>query len=170
MFQTTLNTPSIYSEKSRDFQLLSTIIDVYLNSVRSNASKMRYQISPTMCDERLLSLLCTRFGFFTSEYLPSAVVRNILSLFFEIRRNKGTRVGIQLAAHAALSTYPLLSTITTSISNTNYEVTIDCVCQDWFDIDERYIREVMKYTLPTGYLLKLVQKVNDDSKIIYITL
>ena len=170
MFQTTLNTPSIYSEKSRDFQLLSNIIDVYLNSARGNANKMRYQISPNMCDERMLSLLCTRSGFFTSEYLPSSVLRSILSLFFDIKKNKGNIVGIQLAARAVLSTYPLVQDIQVTIENTTYEVVITCECQKWFEIDERYIREVMRYTLPTGYLLKLIQKVGSTSKIIYITL
>ena len=183
MFTTTQNVPSIYVEKSRDFQLLCNIIDVFVNSVTGNANKMQLQNSAQFCDERLLPLLATYVGFFTQEYLPAAVQRNIISVFPFIIKNKGNKQSIDVAATAALRVYPLINSIETTIINRInigtekdpvykpvYKVVVTCNCQNWFDIDERYIREVMKYTLPTGYLLALVQKVGDETRTRYITL
>lgn len=170
MFTTTQNVPAIYVEKSRDFQLLCNIVDVFVNSVTGNANKMQLQNSAQFCDERMLPLLATYVGFFTQEYLPAAVQRNIISVFPFIIKNKGNKQSIDVAAKAALRVYPLINSITTSIKNDTYTVFIFCDCQNWFDIDERYIREVMKYTLPTGYLLALIQKVGAEERVRYITL
>lgn len=172
MFNTSKNVPVIYPEKSRDFQLLSTLVDLFVNSVRGNTSKMPLQISSQFCDERLLPLLAIRKGFFTNEYLPSKVQRSILSVFYTIRKSKGSKASIELAARAALKNYLYLSSVTVNVINGEdiHTVLINCSCSEWFDIDERYIREVMKYTLPTGYLIQLEQKVGDVTKTIYITL
>lgn len=175
MFSASKNVPVIYPEKSRDFQFLCTLVDLFINSTRGNASKMALQISPQFCDERLLPLLAIRKGFFTNEYLPSKVQRSILSVFSIIQKSKGSKESIELAARAALKDYPYVSSITVNVINKEtdqdvYTVVISCSCSEWFSIDERYIREVMKYTLPTGYLLQLEQKVGNVSKTIYITL
>lgn len=175
MFVTHQNVPSIYPEKSRDFQLLSALIDVFVNSVRGGANKMSLQLSPELCDERMLSLVATRKGFFTSEYLPAAVQRNILAVFSQLRRMKGSQEALKISARAALKAYPLIDSVKVGITNKEgknkvYEVVIKCVCVDWFDIDERCIREVMRYVLPAGYIIKLEQIVDDTTKVVYITL
>lgn len=171
MFNTSKNVPVIYPEKSRDFQLLSVLVDLFVNSTRGNTSKMSLQLSSQFCDERLLPLLAIRKGFFTNEYLPSKVQKSILSVFSIIRKSKGSQASIELAARAALKDYPYVSSVTVSVNNEDkHTVLITCSCSEWFDIDERYIREVMKYTLPTGYLLQLDQKVGNIAKTIYITL
>lgn len=106
MFDSKQNVPYIYPEKSRDFQLLCSLLNTYINVLRGNTNKMQLQVTPCDADERILSLLSTLEGV-TVKDTPSEILRNVLSTFNFAKCHKGTVSGISaLVKSVAISVAP----------------------------------------------------------------
>ena len=183
MFKTEQSVPRVYPERSRDFQLLGRLFDACVNALLGQSNKLKYQLSPKLCDERFTSLLATRLGLVTDEYLPDYVARNLLAVFPYARKNKGNILGLTVSVTAALKTYSSvlvtsredatgnvvpLSPITVDITNKDgtsevYELQITIVCSKKFPVDERYLREILKYVLPTGYFIHIIEKDKEEN-------
>lgn len=176
MFKTETSVPRIYPEKSRDFQLLCRLTDMYVNGLLGNIDRLKYQLSNDLCDERFTGLLADKVGFFTDEYLPDDVFRSIISVFPYVRKNKGNSLGIKTAVIAALSPYKNFmegeDLIKVDADNDTHEVVITIKCSKVFDFDSRYLREVLKYCLPTGYFIHVIEKDPSEKDVYnnYITL
>lgn len=155
MFYTNEQVPVIYPEKSRDFQLLATLLDTYINAVKGYADRIKFQISPAKCEEQFLELLCTRYGFFHKNYLPAAILRRILAVFPEAIRWKGSLRGISTAVQAVLSYYADVYNVGFDVKHYQYnrrreQLIIKAKCYFLENIDITYLQDILRYVVPAG--------------------
>lgn len=152
------NVPEVYVEQSRDFQLLCRMFDVIFNGTLVNADKIRLQLDPRTCDDRLLPLLASYLGFFPQIDIPADVVRNILSVFPTLIKYKGTEKAIRLACLAVLRFYSDLYQVNVSREEDTYNLIIT---SDGIIDNTAYLEEVLRYVCPAGikYTLQLGGKV-----------
>ena len=83
-------TPEYFSEKSRDFQLLCRILNIFLNSSVEQGRKIVGNWSIATLDESLLALMARRLGFMEGSYIPPAILRNICKSYPRILKYTGT--------------------------------------------------------------------------------
>ena len=170
MFYTNQQVPIIYPEKSRDFQLLATLLDTYINAVKGYADRIKFQISPEKCEEQFLELLCTRYGFFHKNYLPAAILRRILSVFPEAIRWKGSLRGISTAVQAILSYYSDVYNVKFEVKHYDeYTLRIKSKCYFLENIDITYLQDILRYVVPAGTSVVL-EKYYRENPVPYETL
>lgn len=156
------NTPEIYSEESRDFQLLCRILNIFLNALIEKTNKIVYDTSTDTLDENLLFLMARRLGFTTHKYFPATILKNICENFPYLINHKGTKDAIEKAAYTVLSANqdvvylevkmePSLHSINIQ-SNASYE-------------DLEYLNELLTFIVPAGVQWKYVSKLL--SEVIY---
>lgn len=149
------NTPEIYSEESRDFQLLCRILNIFLNALIEKTNKIVYDTSTDTLDENLLFLMARRLGFTTHKYFPATILKNICENFPYLINHKGTKDAIEKAAYTVLSANqdvvylevkmePSLHSINIQ-SNASYE-------------DLEYLNELLTFIVPAGVQWKYVSK------------
>lgn len=113
------NTPEIYGEESRDFQLLCRILDIYINGAIEKASKINSNLNTDYIEEKLLPLLARKLGFNSKIYFPPKMLRNICEVFPDVMRNKGTKSAIFKAAYAVLSANQNVNILKIILKNKN---------------------------------------------------
>ena len=151
MFYTNEQVPVIYPEKSRDFQLLATLLDTYINAVKGYADRIKFQISPAKCEEQFLELLCTRYGFFHKNYLPAAILR-----------------GISTAVQAILSYYPDVYAVEFAVEHyqnkrRREQLIIKAKCYFLENIDITYLQDILRYVVPAGTSVVLEKYYRENS-------
>ena len=153
--------PDVYTRKSRDFQMFCSVLDVLFGEIKFNIDSILDVADTTKCNQRLLSLLQTKLGFFTNEYIRGNQLREILTAFPAILRNKGSLQGIEQAVRLAMriegknddcavviknkgttknSSYIITIGLTDSITNINI------------------LNELLKYVVPAGYIVEYGKK------------
>ena len=90
------NTPSIYCQKSRDFQLFCRLYDIAFNSTKFSIDSLQRASSTKECDAVLLELLKTKLGLFTHKESSDDELRQVLQAFPTIVRYKGSERAINL--------------------------------------------------------------------------
>lgn len=146
------NTPSIYTEQSRDFQLFLRLYDCIINGVKFDIDSVSNLNNPALANDRILNLLCTRVGFFPKRDYDSTLLRYILESFSYLIKNKGNKVGIEGAICTVLEAEGDFSTPTVVIDNTNYVVNIYTSSRIY---NKKALNEVLRYILPIGYELNI---------------
>ena len=157
------NVPCVYTDRSRDFQLLCRIIDIYLCGSINRTANMRNQLDLDNCNEDLLWAIAYMQGFTTKKFVPPAVLRNICKVFPYCIKRKGTAEAVRVAAYAVLSVDRLISGIDvtpisggaeydSSSTQEPYTIYIECNVQSTYQSPYlRYLDEVLAFILPTGY-------------------
>ena len=157
------NVPCVYTDRSRDFQLLCRIIDIYLCGSINRTANMRNQLDLDNCNEDLLWAIAYMQGFTTKKFVPPAVLRNICKVFPYCIKRKGTAEAVRVAAYAVLSVDRLISGIDvtpisggaeydSSSTQEPYTIYIECNVQSTYQSPYlRYLDEVLTFILPTGY-------------------
>ena len=157
------NVPGVYTDRSRDFQLLCRIIDIYLCGSINRTANMRNQLDLDNCNEDLLWAIAYMQGFTTKKFVPPAVLRNICKVFPYCIKRKGTAEAVRVAAYAVLSVDRLISGIDvtpisggaeydSSSTQEPYTIYIECNVQSTYQSPYlRYLDEVLAFILPTGY-------------------
>lgn len=157
------NVPGVYTDRSRDFQLLCRIIDIYLCGSINRTANMRNQLDLDSCSEELLWAIAYMQGFTTKKFVPPAVLRNICKVFPYCIKRKGTAEAVRVAAYAVLSVDRLISGIDvtpisggaehdSSSTQEPYTIYIECNVQSTYQSPYlRYLDEVLTFILPTGY-------------------
>ena len=102
-------TPQIYTEESRDFQLLSRLYDSTFNGVKFDTDSILSLINTKECRTSVLQLLQTKLGFFTERKLDDEKLRSILECFPILVRNKGSLRAIKEALYLFLRMYSVSS-------------------------------------------------------------
>lgn len=167
-FRLAENVPEVYTNTSRDFQMMCNLFDAMNMGVKYDIDTI-----PTVTDTRfmrdsLLPLLKTTFGFNTNLEIPTEVLRIILISYPYFIKYKGCLRGIQEAALAFLKSQNIKGDVSVEVFNAS---TIEDRYSDRSDSIETYIvklnlesavvnidilDEVFKYILPTGYLVRYV--------------
>lgn len=150
MFRLQNNTPEVYTNNSRDFQLFERLFDTIINGVRFDINTIPDILNSFTINERMLDLLCTKIGFFTRENIPNDVLRVILNSFPYAVKNKGSKTGILYAVCTILKMEGTFEVPEIIIDNTNY------VVQVFTNEDiknKKALKEYLKYIIPVGYTL-----------------
>ena len=154
VFRVQDKTPEVYTSTSRDFQLIGRLYDCIINGVKFDADSILDNINTDNIDSRLLKLLQTKIGFFSSKDITDESLRYILKAFPEIIKHKGSIKSIRQAVCTFLKLNGIKSTIyinktNNSLSNPyTIEIGIDDTITNTYILDE-----ILKYILPTGYTI-----------------
>lgn len=167
VFKTRNNVPEVYTNRSRDFQLISNTLDCIYNYLLSNKSKMDYLDDIEVVDSKLLDLLKDYLGFFTDQYYPENLLRSILINFPAMIKNKGNYNGVKIAVEALQNAFTNISFIDIirkeenkdGASLTGYDNSIFEISTDGVVISQNYIDDVLSYVLPIGALIDRIYTV-----------
>ena len=167
MFDTKLNVPYIYPEKSRDFQLLCALLNTYINTLRGNTNKMQFQVSPADADERFLSLLCTVYSV-DVENLNAKVVRSVLSAFNSARCNKGNVNGIKLLVKSLVNPLAIDASVMTLVVNNNTDFSaLTPKLEEWIfnykQVGKHYVNGKLSYAWLQEYIEEQLKTETDDA-------
>lgn len=148
MFRLQDNTPEVYVNNSRDFQLFCRVYDCLVNGVRFDINSMTNVLDAMTINDNMLPLLSTKLGFFTKENIPNDVLRVILKSFPYAVKNKGSVRGIQYAVCAILKMEGTFEIPEIIIDNDEYIVRIYTQVDI---INKRPLRAYLEYIVPLGY-------------------
>lgn len=162
MFYVEQNVPDIYIQESRDFQLFSRLYDLVFQASRFSIDSLE-QVSDTMrCNDRILSLIATKVGFFTNLNLTDITFRKILSAFPYIIKYKGSLKGIKLVAN-------LFERITnTSVTIDNNADRISVIFENSTE-NVQLLYHLMEYIRPTGTFVDYIVRSKTEYASDYVT-
>ena len=151
-------TPEIYSNESRDFQLLERLYDCICNGIQYNISTMPSILNTKKCRDIMLPLLQTKLGFFTRKEIDNYSLRYVLEIFPLLVKNKGSINAIKQALAMFLKLTNIDSSITVyytkngltiesgaTIPSNTLVIGINAGFQDTLLLDE-----IFKYIVPVG--------------------
>lgn len=156
MFRLQNNTPEVYVNESRDFQLFCRLYDTINNGVRFDSNTITNILNPLLINDRMLDLLATKMGFFTRENIPDNVLRVILNSFPYAVKNKGSIRGIKYAVCSILKLEGTFEEPEVIIDNTTYTVQIYTSVKI---TNKKALIEYLKYIIPIGYTLTIEQHI-----------
>ena len=104
-------TPEIYTQESRDFQLLCRLYDCVLNGVKFDIDTIPSLVNTKDCRNDILQLLATKIGFFTDKKFDDTVMRYVLDSFPTIIRNKGSLLSVKETIYMFLRLHSVPSDI-----------------------------------------------------------
>lgn len=148
MFRLQDHVPQNYINQSRDFQLFCRLYDYINNGIRFDIRSIIDLFNPEKCNDQMLNLYCTKVGFFHKIDIDTALLRNILKVFPEALKYKGTKKGIELAVGAVLKSETSSGTFDIIWpSSDDPDIRI-------YTSDELYnkkaLDEVLRYIMPVG--------------------
>ena len=164
IFRTQNNTPPIYVESSRDFQLFCRLFDTIVNSLRFRIKTILNLTNPMKLNDRMLQLYATKVGFITDKEIDANVLRYILAAFPYIIKNKGTKLGIEQAVYTILKAEntvdpPYVEVINKSYEdgklndNKSYVINIYLAARIYNKVA---LEELLKYVIPAGYIYNIL--------------
>ena len=143
------NTPPVYTDESRDFQLFCRLYDCIINGITYDINTIPNMFDAHKINNQLLSLLSIRQGFLTKKNLNTDIVRAILSVFPYVLKYKGSKKGIELCVNTILKLEGIYEVPRIEIDEQNLMVTIytESIISNRVALDE-----LLKYVLPVGYI------------------
>lgn len=150
--------PEYYIKDSRDFQALTRLLTIVLNSAKVEADAIAYLNDPLLISNNLLSLLQTKVGFWTNYTFTDDEIRIVCDCFCQIVREKGSRNGIVKAIEAYIHTLGISAKFDILIINKDvngnpiYQIDIGI---NSTQKDYSLLIEILKYVIPTGYILNI---------------
>lgn len=151
------NVPEVYPNSSRDFQLLCRALDCVQNGLKYNIDSITDTLNTGVCNNRLLQLLQTKLGFFTTKYIDDDDLRFILMAFPYIVRYKGSRKGINRAVNVFMKLSGVITPYRVVITNKDTDGKPLYIVQIVFEtqLNNTYILdEILKYVLPPCYIIR----------------
>lgn len=94
--------PSVYTHKSRDFQIIGHLYEAIFNSSKLAADMVDRMMPNDNFDERLINLSATTQGFTTKHEYSTRDLSMILSSFASLLKIKGTKKAIDSAINIML--------------------------------------------------------------------
>ena len=151
------NTPPVYTEESRDFQMFLRVYNAAFNSMINDANSILYLTDSKLCKDDILSLVKSRVGFLTRTDISDASLRIILKGFSDVIKYKGTLKGVTLATNLFLNSLNLASDLIV-FYNEEGGLVVDRPINDHTIIiglsalAENYyvLEEILKYVAPAG--------------------
>ena len=163
-------TPQIYTEESRDFQLLSRLYDSVFNGLKFDTDSIVELIDTQQCRTSVLQLLQTKLGFFTEKKIDDEKLRKVLECFPMLVKNKGSLKAVKETLYLFLRMYSVSSELEVYYLKTPYSdpftEDMPCVLANGklpennsliirihsFETkpDTTVIEEIFRYILPAG--------------------
>lgn len=151
IFRLQNNTPDIYVNKSRDFQLLCRAFDCINAGVRYNISGVKRVINTDECINRMLALLQTKLGFFTKYSYNDDDIRAVLKGFPEMVKRKGTVGAIEEAIRVFLRISRIDSVGEVILNQYTRTIQIGLQIEP---TNVSILDEMLRYIIPTGYFVE----------------
>ena len=80
--------PGVYVKESRDFQVLTRLFTLGLNQSKYNADSMQFMNDPLHVNNRLLTLLQQKVGFYTNREFYDDAIRKVCKMFYALVKHK----------------------------------------------------------------------------------
>lgn len=161
IFHLEYNVPDVYVNGSRDFQLFCKLYNLCINASKYDVDSLINIVDTELCRETVLQNLSSRIGYISDYELDSDDLRYLLRAFPIIIKNKGTKLGIIQAVNTFLKLSGVIANIDVSITNNksgsendSYIIRI-LITSDPFSLDERILREILRFVIPTGYIVEI---------------
>lgn len=148
MFLVEHNVPDVYVNESRDFQLVSRLYDLALQSTRFSIDSMDYISDTQQCNDKLLDLIGSKVGFFSNLSVPDDTLRNVLTAFPYIMRHKGSKYAIQLI----LNLFMHITNSRVELEETDDPSIINIVFYDYM-LHVQLLQQLIEYIRPTGVMI-----------------
>lgn len=162
VFRLQENTPEVYTNTSRDFQLIERLYDCVINGIRFDVDSILNIVDTNSIDSKLLSLLQTKIGFFTQNDITDDDLRYILKAFPVIVKNKGSLKGIEGAVNVFLKLKHVNTNVYIKIFNKQGQYPyIVQIGLNMPYMDTALLDEILKYVLPTGYVVSYMFNNNE---------
>lgn len=162
VFRLQENTPEVYTNTSRDFQLIERLYDCVINGIRFDVDSILNIVDTNSIDSKLLSLLQTKIGFFTQNGITDDDLRYILKAFPVIVKNKGSLKGIEGAVNVFLKLKHVNTNVYIKIFNKQGQYPyIVQIGLNMPYMDTALLDEILKYVLPTGYVVSYMFNNNE---------
>ena len=137
-----------YYEKSRDFQVFLKLLDIIINACKGDIDYFTSLLSPKHCKARMLPLLSNYVGYEYDYEEKVAMNRVITENWAQLKRNRGSLTGAQMAVALSMSQLPDLdSSDVFKLFNVTYD--------DSEDTRGRKYDRFNIYLYHTAYLSKL---------------
>ena len=157
--------PTIYSSTSRDFQYLSWLINVVLNSVKHNIDDI-YYLPSSKTDSSLAELLALTLGFKVRRNYDQTQLISLASILPSILKNKGSLRAVQIAGNALVRSSGATGSFDVTVEDGQLEVIFPREL-----IDITLFMDILPYILPAGMSCRVIRKtvkdINVNTKVDY---
>lgn len=151
--------PSVYTSASRDFQYLSWLFNIVLNSVKHNIDGI-YNLPNVTGDPKLTELLAMTLGFKIKRHYDQKQLTALVAILHSALRYKGTERAILMAAEALVKAMGSLGEAKVEVEGTEITVTLP---EDLVDIT--LFLDVLDYILPAGMTCRVIRKSRNTKNI-----
>lgn len=157
--------PTVYTSASRDFQYLSWLINIVLNSVKHNVDSM-YELPNAKADPRLVELLAATLGFKIRRNYDQKQLIALVSIIPSILKYKGSKEAIEIAGRT------LLKAAGAAKGEFSCKVVDNCleVVMPKNLIDTVLFMDLLPYVLPAGLTCHIKREAHDTGTITPIKL
>ena len=153
LFRLQDNTPTAYTEDSRDFQLMLRLYDCVNNGVKYYIDSIIDSLNTDLCSSELLVLLKTKIGFFSNVEFTDRETRFILKSFPYIMKYKGSEEGIKRAVRVFMAAEGISASNNIFIDSEKHEIEI---FMESPLVSTKALEEILRYIIPTGYIVSIV--------------
>lgn len=144
--------PSVYTSASRDFQYLSWLFNIVLNSVKHNVDDL-YDLPNVSSDPKLTELLALTLGFKVKRNYDETQLRALVAILPAVLKYKGTKKAVEMAARALVKATGSLGEASVDVNGTSVEVTLP---KDLIDVT--LFLDLLDYILPAGMSCRVIRK------------
>lgn len=144
--------PSVYPTISRDFQYLSWLINIVLNSVKHNVDDL-YDLPKSQNNPQLTELLALTLGFKVKRNYDQAQLAALVSVIPSLLRYKGTKKAIEMAGAALMNAAGSTEMFDCHLEDNCLKVLLP---KDL--IDTNLFMDLLPYILPAGVTCEVVRK------------
>lgn len=144
--------PLVYSQTSRDFQYLSWLVNIVLNSVKHNVDDI-YDLPDSKADPRLTELLAMTLGFKVRRDYDKDQLMALVGLMPRILKYKGTEKAIRLAGEALIRTSGAAGRFNVTVKGGTIEILLPKNL-----VDITLFLDLLPYILPAGMTCKIVRR------------
>jgi hypothetical protein len=144
--------PSVYTDASRDFQYLTWLFDIVLNSVKHNVDNL-YDLPNTKIDSRLTELLAMTLGFKVKRNYDQKQLAALVAVLPRVLKYKGTIIAIDTVCNALIGASGSTGNHSKSISKNELKITLPKGL-----IDVSLVTDLIPYILPAGMTCRIERK------------
>ena len=144
--------PSVYTDASRDFQYLTWLFDIVLNSVKHNVDSI-YDLPNIKVGSRLTELLAMTLGFKVKRNYDQKQLAALVAVLPRVLKYKGTEIAIDTVCNALIGASGSTGNHSTSIANNELKITLPKGL-----IDVSLITDLIPYILPAGMTYRIERK------------
>jgi hypothetical protein len=152
--------PSVYTDASRDFQYLSWLINIVLNSVKHNVDDM-YDLPNVGADSKMSELFAMTLGFKVKRNYDQKQLAALAAILPSILRYKGTIKAVEMAAEALITASGAVGAAEYIVNESQLRVVIP---KDT-TIDTTLFLDLLNYILPAGMTCRVIRENRTEIKL-----